>query len=116
MSTRQTYARRYLVPFNTADTQQIFTDCLVIGAGIAGLRAVQLNGRRGRDQVGPALRVERGQVGKDRNVQLLQFGQPQTALRKGVDDSDYPAVACFGVLEQCAGIEVPIPADGNQGN
>jgi L-aspartate oxidase len=28
-----------LVPFNTATTQQLFTDCLVIGAGIAGLRA-----------------------------------------------------------------------------
>ena len=32
-------ARRYLAPINTASTQQLFTDCLVIGAGIAGLRA-----------------------------------------------------------------------------
>ena len=39
MPTRQAETRRYLVPFNTAGTQQIFTDCLVIGAGIAGLRA-----------------------------------------------------------------------------
>ena len=39
MPTRQMDTRRYLVPFNTAGTQQIFTDCLVIGAGIAGLRA-----------------------------------------------------------------------------
>ncbi|MEN8126451.1 MAG: L-aspartate oxidase [Planctomycetota bacterium] len=39
MSTRQAQTRRYLVPFNTASTQQLFTDCLVIGAGIAGLRA-----------------------------------------------------------------------------
>ncbi len=31
--------RRYLVPVNTAATQQLFTDCLIIGAGIAGLRA-----------------------------------------------------------------------------
>lgn len=31
--------RRYLMPFDTASTQQLFTDCLVIGAGIAGLRA-----------------------------------------------------------------------------
>jgi L-aspartate oxidase len=31
--------RRYLVPFNTASTQQLFTDCLVVGTGIAGLRA-----------------------------------------------------------------------------
>jgi hypothetical protein len=29
--------RRYLVPINTASTQQLFTDCLVVGAGIAGL-------------------------------------------------------------------------------
>ncbi|MCE5341112.1 MAG: L-aspartate oxidase [Planctomycetaceae bacterium] len=31
--------RRYLVPINTAASQQMFTDCLVIGSGIAGLRA-----------------------------------------------------------------------------
>ncbi|MFA5292282.1 MAG: L-aspartate oxidase [Phycisphaerae bacterium] len=31
--------RRYLVPINTAATQQLFTDCLIIGAGVAGLRA-----------------------------------------------------------------------------
>ncbi|OHB48404.1 MAG: L-aspartate oxidase [Planctomycetes bacterium GWF2_41_51] len=31
--------RRYLVPINTAATQQMFTDCLVIGSGVAGLRA-----------------------------------------------------------------------------
>ena len=39
MSTKQAETRRYLVPINTASTQQLFTDCLVIGAGIAGLRA-----------------------------------------------------------------------------
>lgn len=31
--------RRYLVPINIAATQQLFTDCLIIGAGVAGLRA-----------------------------------------------------------------------------
>jgi L-aspartate oxidase len=31
--------RRYLAPINTAATQQLFTDCLIIGAGVAGLRA-----------------------------------------------------------------------------
>ena len=31
--------RRYLVPVDTVSTQQLFTDCLVVGAGIAGLRA-----------------------------------------------------------------------------
>lgn len=39
MPTRQADIRRYLVPVNTNSTQQLFTDCLVIGAGIAGLRA-----------------------------------------------------------------------------
>ena len=39
MSSKQTEDRRYLVPIDTASTQQLFTDCLVIGAGIAGLRA-----------------------------------------------------------------------------
>ena len=31
--------RRYLVNVDTRSTHQLFTDCLVIGAGIAGLRA-----------------------------------------------------------------------------
>ena len=31
--------RRYLVPINIAATQQLFTDCLIIGSGVAGLRA-----------------------------------------------------------------------------
>lgn len=36
---KQPEFRRYLVPIDTAAIQQVFTDCLVIGAGIAGLRA-----------------------------------------------------------------------------
>jgi L-aspartate oxidase len=39
MPTRQPEFRRYLTGLDTASTQQVFTDCLVIGAGIAGLRA-----------------------------------------------------------------------------
>jgi L-aspartate oxidase len=39
MTVRQTEDRRYLVGFDTVSTQQLFTDCLVIGSGIAGLRA-----------------------------------------------------------------------------
>jgi L-aspartate oxidase len=39
MPARQSEFRRYLVPIDTSSTQQLFTDCLVIGAGIAGLRA-----------------------------------------------------------------------------
>lgn len=31
--------RRYLVPINTVASQQMFADCLVIGSGVAGLRA-----------------------------------------------------------------------------
>ncbi|MHC4359910.1 MAG: FAD-binding protein, partial [Planctomycetota bacterium] len=30
---------RFLVDIDTISTHQLFTDCLVIGAGIAGLRA-----------------------------------------------------------------------------
>ena len=36
---RQTHLRRYLVGFDTTALPQIFTDCLVIGGGVAGLRA-----------------------------------------------------------------------------
>lgn len=39
MPTKQPEFRRYLAPINTGSTQQLFTDCLVVGAGIAGLRA-----------------------------------------------------------------------------
>ncbi|MHC4184466.1 MAG: L-aspartate oxidase, partial [Planctomycetota bacterium] len=37
--TGRTEPGRYLVNIDTATTQQLFTDCLVVGAGIAGLRA-----------------------------------------------------------------------------
>jgi len=37
--TDQLEFRRYLVDVDSISTQQLFTDCLVIGAGIAGLRA-----------------------------------------------------------------------------
>lgn len=39
MPSKQPEFRRYLVPINTLSTPQFFTDCLVIGAGVAGLRA-----------------------------------------------------------------------------
>ncbi len=39
MPTRQAEIRRYLTGVDTTTTQQVFTDFLVIGAGIAGLRA-----------------------------------------------------------------------------
>jgi len=39
MLSKQAEFRRYLVSIDTVSTQQIFTDCLVIGGGIAGLRA-----------------------------------------------------------------------------
>jgi len=39
MPTRQAEIRRYLVPVNSVSTKQRFTDCLVVGSGIAGLRA-----------------------------------------------------------------------------
>jgi L-aspartate oxidase len=37
--TEKSEFRRYLVNIDSISTQQLFTDCLVIGAGIAGLRA-----------------------------------------------------------------------------
>ncbi len=36
---KQSYGRRYLVSIDTVSTQQLFTDCLIIGGGVAGLRA-----------------------------------------------------------------------------
>ena len=37
--TVQSEFRRYLVNIDSISTHQLFTDCLVVGAGIAGLRA-----------------------------------------------------------------------------
>jgi len=37
--TAETKPRRYLVNIDSASTQQLFTDCLIVGAGVAGLRA-----------------------------------------------------------------------------
>lgn len=39
MPSKQAEYRRYLVPIDTSSTKQLFTDCLVIGTGIAGLRS-----------------------------------------------------------------------------
>jgi len=39
MGSKEIEPRRYLVSIDTVSIQQIFTDCLVIGSGIAGLRA-----------------------------------------------------------------------------
>jgi len=39
MLSKEIELRRYLVSIDTVSTQQTFTDCLVIGGGIAGLRA-----------------------------------------------------------------------------
>ena len=37
--TEKSKVRRYLINIDSVSSQQLFTDCLVIGAGIAGLRA-----------------------------------------------------------------------------
>ena len=37
--TEKNKLRRYLTNIDSASAQQLFTDCLVIGSGIAGLRA-----------------------------------------------------------------------------
>ncbi len=37
--TDQTNPRRYLINIDSVSTNQLFTDCLIIGAGVAGLRA-----------------------------------------------------------------------------
>jgi len=39
MPSKQTEYRRFLVPIDTVSTEQLFTDCVIVGAGIAGLRA-----------------------------------------------------------------------------
>src|SRR5688572_1474997 len=43
--------RRYLIPFRSSLLPQIFTDVLVIGAGVAGLRAAIAAAERGLDVI-----------------------------------------------------------------
>ncbi|AQT67152.1 L-aspartate oxidase [Anaerohalosphaera lusitana] len=47
MTAKQVENRRYLVPIDTSKTQQLFADVLVIGSGIAGLRAAIEAGQTG---------------------------------------------------------------------
>ena len=46
MTSKRQETRRYLVPMNTVSTQQLFTDCVVVGSGVAGLRAAIEVGQR----------------------------------------------------------------------
>jgi L-aspartate oxidase len=48
--TGQPEFRRYLVNIDSISTQQLFTDCVVIGAGIAGLRAA-IEAAKGRNVI-----------------------------------------------------------------
>ena len=43
--------RRYLVPFRSALLPQLFADVLVIGSGVAGLRAAMVAADAGKDVV-----------------------------------------------------------------
>ena len=60
--------RRYLVPFDAPSLGQIFTDCLVIGAGVAGFRAALEAAKYGR-----VLVICKGGV-KDSNTWYAQGG------------------------------------------
>lgn len=47
MDTRIYHTRRYLAAFNSRNLPQMFTDCLIVGSGVAGLRAALEVGQYG---------------------------------------------------------------------
>ena len=63
--------RRYLIPFRSSLLPQIFTDVLVIGSGVAGLRAAIAAAEQGREVI---LVTKTADAGEDSNTAWAQGG------------------------------------------
>jgi len=94
--------RRYLIPFRSSLLPQIFTDVLVIGSGVAGLRAAIAAAEAGREVI---LVTKTADAGEDSNTAWAQGGiaavvdpadstesHIQDTLIAGADLCDEPAV------------------------
>ena len=86
--------RRYLVPFRSALLPQLFADVLVIGSGVAGLRAALEASAQGREVV----------VLSKRDAATSSTAWAQGGIAAAVDDEDDPAQHVSDTLEAGAGL------------
>lgn len=81
--------RRYLIPFRSSLLPQIFTDVLVIGSGVAGLRAAIAAAENGREVI---LVTKTADAGEDSNTAWAQGGiaaviDPADTFNSHIDDT-----------------------------
>jgi L-aspartate oxidase len=94
--------RRYLIPFRSSLLPQIFTDVLVIGAGVAGLRAAVAAAQHGAE----VIVLAKGELGES-NTAAAQGGiaaassQPQSVRDEDVDEHLRDTLSCgAGLCDQ----------------
>ena len=86
--------RRYLVPFRSALLPQLFADVLVIGSGVAGLRAALTAAAEGREVV----------VLSKRDAATSSTAWAQGGIAAAVHDDDDPMQHVADTLEAGAGL------------
>ena len=86
--------RRYLVPFRSALLPQLFADVLVIGSGVAGLRAALAAAEQGREVV----------VLSKRDAATSSTAWAQGGIAAAVDEADDPDQHVADTLEAGAGL------------
>jgi len=99
----QKHLRRYLVGFDTRSLPQIFTDCLVIGGGVAGLRAA----------------LEVAQNGGERRIALVTKSEllesnsyyAQGGIAAAIDPEDSPEQHAADTLATGCGLADPEVVD-----
>ena len=86
--------RRYLVPFRSALLPQLFADVLVVGSGVAGLRAAIAAAERGQEVV----------VLSKRDAETSSTAWAQGGIAGAVDADDDPAFHAEDTIEAGAGL------------